>query len=273
MNELAIALTAAAFGLAGTVIGAIVSARGAKAGADRNAQTVIQQVQDQAVVEHSHWLRQQRLTAYEGFLETWDECLRLTQVPADASDTDQSSLEPLREAAGRMTGRARRIALLGPPEVAQAAEKLAEIMQEDVAASAKFIHAAEAGLTTMENSDSSSFADLQIATQSLQECTGQVNHLLTHAREHGEILDGDPILAEMLASAEQCRAASREALENLQSDADTLSALLVQASETVELLTHNQTAHEISREQFINAASEALGSPPSAPMGTRPHRS
>jgi hypothetical protein len=69
VDELLIALVAAVFGLAGTVLGAVVAARATKVGADKNAETVRRQVADQAGAEHAHWLRQQRLNAYEGFLE------------------------------------------------------------------------------------------------------------------------------------------------------------------------------------------------------------
>lgn len=77
MKELIVALVAAVFGLAGTVVGAALTARAAKKGAVLSAQATLQQVHDQATVDQSHWLRQQRLQAYEGFLAAWDECLRL----------------------------------------------------------------------------------------------------------------------------------------------------------------------------------------------------
>lgn len=256
-----IALVAAGFGLAGTVLGAVVAARATTAGADKNAETVRRQVADQATAEHSHWLRQQRLNAYDGFLEAWDECLRLTQTSSDSRNGDLPSTDPLRDAAGRMAERARRIALLGPPEVTESAEDLAETMQQDVDATAKFIEAAEIGHSAMGERPAD-IAAVQAATNDFQERTGQLQELLATAYEHGESVDGHPLLSEVLESADRHRAASQKALGDLQANSDQLSALLDQASEMVDLLKRNQAARELSREQFTTAVRKALGTPP-----------
>ncbi|MGW7343343.1 hypothetical protein [Streptomyces sp. NPDC054854] len=107
MKDLVIPLLVAVIGLAATGLGAVVGARSTRFGAEKNAEPVRRQVQDQGAVEQGHWLRQQRLGTYESFLEAWDECLRITQTPVDAHDPDSTSLDELRSAAGRMAGRAR----------------------------------------------------------------------------------------------------------------------------------------------------------------------
>ncbi|MFE3774866.1 hypothetical protein [Streptomyces sp. NPDC059122] len=252
---------AAVFGLAGTVLGAVVAARATKVGADKNAETVRQQVEDQAAAEHAHWLRQQRLNAYEGFLEAWDECLRLTRASADPQDGDPPGVEPLRAAAGRMTERARRIALLGPPAVTQAAEELAETMQQDVDVTANFVRAAEAGTSGLEERPADVDA-VHVATEAFVQRAEQLCELLAGARERGESVDGHPLLAEYLAAGNRYQAVSQETLGDLQANCDELSGLLDQASAVVDLLQHNQAAREVSREQFTAEVRAALGTPP-----------
>ncbi|MFF9788369.1 hypothetical protein [Streptomyces nigrescens] len=261
MDELVIALVAAVFGLAGTVLGAVVAARATKAGAEKNAETVRRQVEDQATAEHSHWLRQQRLNTYEGFLEAWDECLRLTQASSDACNGDLANVDLLREAAGRMAGRARRIALLGPPEVTQAAEDLAETMQQDVDASAEFMQATEVGLSALGESPVD-VAAVQAATEDFEERGQQLQDLLTGVSESRETVDGHPLLAEYLESVDRYGAASQAAVRDLQANSNQLSELVDQASALVHLLTHNQAARELSRKQFTVAARKALSTRP-----------
>lgn len=244
------------------MLGAVVTARATKAGADKNAETVRRQVEDQAVAEHAHWLRQQRLNAYEGFLESWDDCLRLTRASADHLDGDlPGAAEPLREAAGRMAERARRIALLGPPAVTQAAEELAETMQQDVDATSNFVRVAEAGVAVLDERPADTEA-LEVATEALTHRAGQLGELLEGAREHGGSVDGHPLLAEYLESAKQHQAVSRETLGDLQSKYDQLAALADQAGALVDLLLRNQAARELSREQFTAEVRAALGSSP-----------
>lgn len=63
-----IPLVIAVIGLAATAVGALIGARSAKFGAERNAEAARQQVRDHGAIEHGHWLRQQRFDAYESFL-------------------------------------------------------------------------------------------------------------------------------------------------------------------------------------------------------------
>lgn len=139
MKELVLALVAAVFGLAGTVVGA----RAAKKGALISAEVTLQQVRDQADVDQAHWLRQQRLQAYEGFLAAWDECLRIIDSVGLPGSSDSPGINPLKEATGRMAERARRIDILGPAEVARAAKELAVSIRRDVDLATKLMELAE----------------------------------------------------------------------------------------------------------------------------------
>ncbi|WP_147972794.1 hypothetical protein [Streptomyces sp. col6] len=261
VDELLIALVAAVFGLAGTVVGAVVAARAAKAGADKNAETARRQVEDQATAEHAHWLRQQRLTAYEGFLEAWDECLRLTRASADPHESDPPGVEPLRAAAGHMAERARRIALLGPPAVTQAAEELAETMQQDVDATAEFLREAEAGTLVLDGRPGD-IDGVHAATKAFTNKADQLRELLAGAQESGESVDGHPLLAEYLEAGNRYQTVSQETLGDLQANLDQLASLADQATAVVDLLRRNQAAREASREQFTAEVRAALGTPP-----------
>jgi hypothetical protein len=160
-----------------------------------------------------------------------------------------------------MAERARRIALLGPPAVTQAAEDLAETMQQDVDATANCIRAAEAGVSVLNESPADVEA-VHAATEDFVQRAGQLQELLAGAHERGEAVDGHPLLAEYLESAGRYRAASRESLGDLQADVDQLSGLMDQASVVIDLLRHNQAAREVSREQFTAEVRKALGTPP-----------
>jgi methyl-accepting chemotaxis protein len=264
VKDFVIPLVVAVIGLAATGLGAIVGARAARFGAERNAETVRRQVQDQGAVEHGHWLRQQRLNTYESFLEAWDECLRITQASAEAHDPDSTGLEDLREAAGRMAERARRIALLGPEEVTRAAEELTETMQEDVAVSTRFIEVAQAAVAAVDGRPvpAEAMAD---ATEEYRQRTEELAELMRAYRDQGRSLrdlEGHPLLGEMMRSIEQYRQASREARGALQENVEQLSVTSDEASAMVDVLTRNKEARELSRERFTSAVRKTLGTPP-----------
>lgn len=261
-----ISLVAAVIGLAATGLGAVVGARAARFGAERNAETVRRQVQDQGVVEHGHWLRQQRLNTYETFLEAWDECLRITQTSPEVHDPDSTGLEDLKEAAGRMAERARRIALLGPEEVTRAAEELTETMQEDVAVSTRFIEVAQAAIAAVDSRLVPSEAVAE-ATEEYRRRTEKLTALMHGYRDQGRSLrdlDGHPVLGEMMRSIEQYRQASREARGALKENVEQLSGAFDEASTMVDVLTRNKEARELSRERFTSAVRKILGTPPTS---------
>ncbi|MFG2749231.1 hypothetical protein [Streptomyces xanthophaeus] len=264
MKDLVIPLLVAVIGLAATGLGAIVGARAARFGAEKNAETVRRQVQDQGAVEHGHWLRQQRLSTYESFLEAWDECLRITQASVDAPDPDSTGLDELRAAAGRMAERARRIALLGPEEVTQAAESLTEGMQEDVEVSTRFIQASQAAIAAVDGRPVRAEAMAE-ATEEYRQRRAQLAELMNAHRDQGRDLrdlDGHPLLTEVMQSIEQFRQVSGEAQGTLRENLERLSATLGEARSMVAVLTRNREARELSRERFTSTARQALGTPP-----------
>ncbi|MFG7946612.1 hypothetical protein [Streptomyces cacaoi] len=148
MSETLVALIAASFGLIGTIVGSVATARATKAGANKSAEAMLTQVSDQANNEHGHWLRQQRLTAYEIFLDAWDECTRTRTMLARSSPaTDEqcdSLREELRKAASRMLEQSRRLSLLGPDKVTQATATIAKATLANIEREDKF------GRTTKE---------------------------------------------------------------------------------------------------------------------------
>ncbi|MEU8890357.1 hypothetical protein [Streptomyces sp. NPDC048442] len=264
MKDLVIPLVIAVIGLAATGLGAIVGARAARFGAERNAETVRRQVQDQGAVEHGHWLRQQRLITYETFLEAWDECLRLTRASGRADDPDSTGMEELRTAADRMAERARRIAILGPDEVTYAAEDLTVTMQEDVEVSTRFIKAAQDAIAAVDGRPVR--ADVMAeATEEYRLRTEQLRELVSTYRDQGRglrDLDGHPLLREVMASIEQYQQISREARGALSENVERLSATMDEAFAMVGVLERNKEGRELSRERFTSMARKALGTPP-----------
>lgn len=90
------AVVAGGFGLVGTLLGGVAAAWGGSMAATRTAAAARQQALDQAVTDHAHWLRQQRLEAYEGLLGAYDEMTRaLAQAGEQAADAvPPNSLRP-----------------------------------------------------------------------------------------------------------------------------------------------------------------------------------
>ncbi|WP_143041353.1 hypothetical protein [Streptomyces indicus] len=264
MTDFVVPLAIAVIGLVATGLGAVVGARAARFGAEKNAEAVRRQVQDQGAVEHGHWMRQERLSTYESFLEAWDECLRLSQGSADADSTDAAALEPLRLAAGRMEERARRIALLGPQDVTYAAESLAKSMGEDVAIAIRFVEAMRAATTEVEGNPVPVDA-VPEATAEYERRHRDLADLVAAYREQGRDLrelDGHPVLRAAMESIQRYRQASGEAMEALNANYERLFAASEQAFAMVEELQRNREERELSRERFTRAARTALSAPP-----------
>ncbi|MEY9992506.1 hypothetical protein ABIE67_004538 [Streptomyces sp. V4I8] len=256
MRELVVTLVAAVFGLAGTVVGAALSARAAKKGALLSAQATLQQVRDQATADQAHWLRQQRFQAYEGFLATWDECLRLIDsvgLPGDAGSSDGN---PLKEAAGRMTERARRIDILGPAEVARAAEELADSIRRDVDIATKL---KELTMSTVpeatERMTTETAPAMAAAREAMQEASRQIQELVAEAKESGRPLHEDPRAAEIPESAERAQELTDAVVARANADNDGFSVFLAQATVIVNELKRNQEAARV----FANASRPPRG--------------
>ncbi|MCT9011627.1 hypothetical protein [Streptomyces rhizosphaerihabitans] len=128
MDEGIAALIAAGFGLVGAGVGGIAAAWGAKVGAERSAQATRQQVQDQAAAEHDLWLRQQRLDAYQNFQDTYGELARLISL-GESEDLSAAS-----DSARVMARWSARIDILGPPDVAELADRVVSALMTRLAA-------------------------------------------------------------------------------------------------------------------------------------------
>lgn len=84
-----------------------------------------------------------------------------------------------------MAERARRIALLGPAEVTQAAENLTEGMQEDVEASTRFIRASQAAISAVDGRPVHTEAVVE-ATEEYRQRSAQLAGLMDAYRAQGE---------------------------------------------------------------------------------------
>ncbi|WP_129307715.1 hypothetical protein [Streptomyces sp. L2] len=268
MKDFVIPLAIAVIGLAATGWGALVGARAARFGAEKNAEAVRRQVQDQGAVEHGHWTRQERMTAYESFLGAWDECLRITQTPAEDHASDSAALETLRVAAVRMAERARRIAILGPLDVARAAESLSKTMERDVKIVARLTTEVQEAIADVDGRpiDNDALAE---ATAEFQRRNRDLTNLVTSYRAQGRDLrelDGHPVLRAALESMQQYRQVSSAARDALTENFERLSAASEQAFPVGAELILSREQHEIDRQAFTRAARTALSTPP--PLST-----
>ncbi|WP_216591366.1 hypothetical protein [Streptomyces brasiliscabiei] len=253
MKELVLAFVAAVFGLAGTVVGA----RAAKKGALISAEVTLQQVRDQADVDQAHWLRQQRLQAYEGFLAAWDECLRIIDSVGLPGQPDSPGINPLKEAAGRMVERARRIEILGPAEVARAAEELAVSIRRDVDLATKLMELAESQRPAAERITSGTLPAMTSAVAAMEEATRQMQELTTEEIDDVRVPPGADAMFEAFERAEEL---ANAAIAQAHEVNDEFAVFLDQATAIVAELKSNQEARENTRERFTTAARRTLDS-------------
>ncbi|MEU6681185.1 hypothetical protein [Streptomyces sp. NPDC046925] len=257
MKELVLALVAAGFGLVGTVVGA----RAAKKGALISAKVTLQQVRDQADVDQAHWLRQQRFQAYEGFLAAWDECLRIVQSVGLLGDSESPGPSPLRDAAGRMTERARRIDILGPAEVAQAAEELADSIRRDVDIATELLKLAEAYVPSVERRATDAAPAMRAAMEAMDEATRQMGEIAAEVAETDEIGRVPPEAAAAFESFDRAQELVDAAMDRGHADMDKVSEFLDRATALMDELKRNQAARERTRERFTTAARHTLAPP------------
>ncbi len=248
-----LAFVAAVFGLAGTVVGA----RAAKKGALISAEVTLQQVRDQADVDQAHWLRQQRLQAYEGFLAAWDECLRIIDSVGLPGQPDSPGINPLKEAAGRMVERARRIEILGPAEVARAAEELAVSIRRDVDLATKLMELAESQRPAAERITSGTLPAMTSAVAAMEEATRQMQELTTEEIDDVRVPPGADAMFEAFERAEEL---ANAAIAQAHEVNDEFAVFLDQATAIVAELKSNQEARENTRERFTTAARRTLDS-------------
>ncbi|MFF0009989.1 hypothetical protein [Streptomyces sp. NPDC005374] len=253
MKELVLALVAAVFGLAGTIVGA----RAAKKGALISAEVTLQQVRDQANVDHAHWLRQQRLQAYEGFLAAWDECLRIVDSVGLPGNSDPPGINPLKEATGRMAERARRIDILGPAEVARAAEELAISIRRDVDLATKLMEVAEAQQPAAERITNATAPAMASAVEAMEQAVRQMQELAAEAIEDVRVPPGADAMFEAFDRAEEL---ANAAIAQAHEGSDDFAVFLDQATAILTELKSNQEAREGIRGWFTAAARRTLDS-------------
>ncbi|GAA3906048.1 hypothetical protein GCM10022244_15130 [Streptomyces gulbargensis] len=163
-----------------------------------------------------------------------------------------------------MAERARRIALLGPGDVTQAAENLTQAMQEDVEVSIRFVEVCQSVLAAIEGRPVPTEAVADVTDEYTQR-TERLTEMMSSYRDQGRELsdlDGHPLLVEVMTSIEQYSRVSADALDALTANAGQLAAAVREAEAMLDVLKRNKTARELSRERFTSAARQALGTPP-----------
>jgi hypothetical protein len=260
VDEGIVALIAAGCGLLGSILGAAFTAWATKAGADKSADAVRGQAHDQAANEHAHWLRQQRLSACEGFLDAWDECTRRRKELARPAEEGQH--RPLRtelhQAATRMLERARRISILGPEEVAQASQAISDATMENIEREDKFgqyIEAAVARLREEERHVRELSPNLKFE---------QLNQVLAHAGDLESLQELYSIeeLERILENAEHSMGEGEEWLSRMTAFGELGNEINVEGARFLEDFKHNIQVTEQNREVFVRTVRNSIASPP-----------
>ncbi|MFF7238180.1 hypothetical protein [Streptomyces collinus] len=97
------------------------------------AETARQQVQDQALVDHEHWLRQQRIEAYTAFLAGYDECTKISHRTrlkildmSPGTGLPEDDFEEMTASANALRRLRQRVKLVGPAPIHSRAVELEE---------------------------------------------------------------------------------------------------------------------------------------------------
>lgn len=160
-----------------------------------------------------------------------------------------------------MTERARRIDILGPAEVAQAAEELADSIRRDVTIATKLKKLTEAKLpSAAERMTNETAPAMAAAREAVQETRRQMRDLVGETNESGRPLHEDPRTAELFANFERAQEVADAAIARAHEDGDRISAFLDQATVIVDELKRNQEARAYTRERFTTAARHTLAS-------------
>ncbi|MFD0070687.1 hypothetical protein, partial [Streptomyces sp. NPDC127574] len=111
--------------------------RGARIGAEKAAETARRQVQDQASIDHEHWLRQQRIEAYSEFLTVYDDATVVaSRTRKKVVDMEPNSVQPeedlreLKEILHRLRQVRQRVKLVGPEPIHMRATALEDSVQD-----------------------------------------------------------------------------------------------------------------------------------------------
>lgn len=127
--------------------GAIGGIGGGAAGAYFTGRAMVRQVNGEAVTEHGHWIREQRMEAHLQYLGAWDAATRgvgdkrhdaLELVAADREgrlrqDPEEAATRIAVELYEMVDGSRERldpVSLLGPPEVSGAAVQLHQVLTQ-----------------------------------------------------------------------------------------------------------------------------------------------
>lgn len=244
------------------MLGAAGTVWATKAGARRSAEAVRGQTQDQAANEQAHWLRQQRLATCEGFLDAWDECTRMRKElsrPTDESRHDELRAE-LGRAAERMLERAKRIEVLGPDEVSQAAQTISEATLENIKQEDKFGDYMRAAL-----------ARVQAQARRVQEVSPdlpleRLNEVLRHANDLQTLQELYSIedLEELVGSAESSMEDAQEWIRRATILNELGDEVTSESSQFLEGFRRNIQVTEEHRAVFVRTVRESIASPPGA---------
>ncbi|MEV8418269.1 hypothetical protein AB0P45_32450 [Streptomyces niveus] len=114
-------LAGAAGGLGGAVVGGLAAVRGARTTAD----SVRQQVQDQASAEHQHWLRGQRQQAYASYIGVVAAFIAECELTFFCSEADQMGrMVKVQEAREAFFTPLAMVRLVGPDEARSGAQSV-----------------------------------------------------------------------------------------------------------------------------------------------------
>ncbi|MGW1868929.1 hypothetical protein ACWCPS_25620 [Streptomyces mauvecolor] len=260
MDEGTVALIAAGCGVLGSILGAAGTVWATKAGAHKNAEAVRGQTHDQAANEQAHWMRQQRLAACEGFLDAWDGCTRIRkELTRPTEETQHIELRAeLSRAAARMLERAKRIEILGPDEVSQAAQSISEATLENVEQEDKWGDYMKSALARVREQAS------RVQEVSPDLPFEQLNELLRHADDLQKLEELYSIeeLEQLVANMEHSTAEAEEWVRR----ATTLSELQEEindaSSRFLEGFKRNIQVAEENRAIFVRTVRESITSPP-----------
>ncbi|WP_146057520.1 hypothetical protein [Streptomyces sp. SM12] len=260
MDEGTVAVIAAGCGLLGSLLGAAFTAWATKAGADKSADAVRGQAYDQAANEHAHWLRQQRLSACEGFLDAWDECTRRRKELARPAEEGQHRPHhaELHQAATRMLERARRISILGPDEVAKSAQSISDATMENIEKEDRFgryIVTAAARIREQGSHIRELSPDLKFE---------QLEQVLTHAGDLEKMQELYSIedLERIVESVDRSMAESEEWLRRMAIFGELGDEINNEGARFLEDFKHNIQVTEENRAVFVLTVRNSIATPP-----------
>jgi hypothetical protein len=263
VTEFKIALIAGIIGLVGTVIGAAATAWAAKINAHKNVEAVRGQARDQGVNEHAHWLRQQRLVSYEGFLDAWDECTRIRQERADPAPSGEGAAGrvELRRTASRMMERARRISLLGPEEVSLAAEAISKVTMENIEKEDKFGEYAESAVSRLRAQEQEVRELVQVAMPGMR--SDELREVIQniHNLERLQELYSIEELERIVGLAEDSMRESEEIHARMTAIAELGEEFTTASERFLEEFQRNIQIAEESRMVFVQKVRNAIATP------------